>query len=107
MCTRGAAPAFRDRGRNVANELPAALAQADARAVCQAKVSRVVGTEIHLADVTEDKRQVAENTILRICALPGASVLNLGGVVSTIHAWRDVPNVEWLAAEWAVSSLHN
>jgi hypothetical protein len=106
MATGRAAFVFRDVRWNVANELPASFSQADARSARQTKVSPVVGSEIHVAEVAKHKRQIAEDSILGVSVLTGPSVLNLGRVVPAIHAGRNVPNYEWLVAEWTVTGLH-
>jgi hypothetical protein len=60
-----------------------------------------------VAEVAEHEREVTEDAILGVGVLPGTSVLNLGRVVPAIHAGRNVPNFQWLVAEWAVGDLHD
>lgn len=104
MPARGAEFAFRDGPWNLAKELPVSQCHKQARAAWQPEVSRVVGSEIDVAEVAEHKRQIAEEAILGIGVLAGGVELHH---VTTIHARRHIPNFQRLVAERAVSGLHN
>jgi hypothetical protein len=102
-----AALALGDDRLNLANKPPAArMLHADSGAAGQSEKCRIVRTEIALAEMAEDERQIAEDAILGVSVDARACVLNFLGIKATHHTEPDLANLKRLVAQRTMCGLH-
>ena len=80
--------------------------QANLCARWKAKVLRIIGTEVDLAEVAQNERQAGKNLVFGIRMLPSAKVLELIRTASAVMTGRDLPHFERSVAKRARRFLH-
>jgi hypothetical protein len=68
----------------------------------QSKEDRIERSEVNLAEIAKDQRQIPEYSQLGVGMPSARCVIYLFRQVSALHAWRGVTNIERLAADWTM-----